>query len=112
MTADRQEDIFLKELGSKIKVLRITQGLSQAQLADSVGMSQRYLSEIEAGKRNISIYFLKLLTERLSISLSELLAFNETQPREDILKELNLFLQKLSRDQLLFLQRATRLLSS
>ncbi len=109
MTANLNENAFLKKLGSRIKVLRVAQGFSQTQLADSVGMSQRYLSEIEAGKRNISIYFLKILAERLSISLPELLDFNDVQQREDILKDLNIFLQNLSRDQLLFLKRATHL---
>lgn len=104
------EDDFLKNLGSRIKILRVAQGLSQAQLADSINMSPRYLSEVEAGKRNISIYFLKLLAERLSISLSDLLNFTNKEERETILKELNKFLEKLSREQLLFLQRAIRML--
>ena len=104
------EDDFLKKLGNRIKILRVAQGLSQAQLADSINMSPRYLSEVEAGKRNISIYFLKLLAERLSISLSELLNFAEKEERENIIKELNIFLEKLSHEQLLFLQRTMRML--
>lgn len=111
MNENFYEDDFLKNLGSRIKILRVAQGLSQAQLADSINMSPRYLSEVEAGKRNISIYFLKLLAERLSISLSDLLNFTNKEERETILKELNKFLEKLSREQLLFLQRAIRMLS-
>lgn len=105
-----REDEFLKKLGSRIKILRVAQGLSQAQLADSINMSARYLSEVEAGKRNISIYFLKLLAERLSIPLSELLDFTEKEAREELLKDLNLFLEKLSHEQLLFLKRTINLL--
>lgn len=63
------EDDFLKKLGNRIKILRVAQGLSQAQLADSINMSPRYLSEVEAGKRNISIYFLKLLDSVVKLCL-------------------------------------------
>lgn len=40
-----------KELGERVKRARITNGLSQAELADEIGMSQAYVSMIESGKK-------------------------------------------------------------
>ena len=44
----------IKELfGKKIKELRIKRGLSQEQLAESIGIAERNLSKIECGKNFI-----------------------------------------------------------
>ncbi len=98
----------LKALGNRIRSLRSAQGLSQAQLADSAGMSARYLGEVEAGKRNVSFGRLNALAQRLSVPLTELLDFEEPQAKAAVLKELNLYLEGLSLNQLLFIQRVLR----
>ena len=105
MRTNVQEPEILKTLGVRIRNLRSTRGLSQAQLADSIGMSVRYLGEVEAGKRNVSLGRLNALAQRLSISLAELLEFEEPQTKDAILKDVCAFLGGLSLSQLLFIQR-------
>ena len=100
----------LKTLGRRIRALRSAQGLSQVQLADCAGMSPRYLSEVEAGKRNVSFACLDTMANRLAMPLAELLNFEEAQARSAVLQQLHSFLEGLSLDQLLFIQRATRIL--
>ena len=100
---------ILVALGRRIRVLRNGQGLSQAQLADSAGMSSRYLSEVEAGKRNISIERLEMLANRLSVTLTELLNFEKPGTREDVLHQIIGALTELPLEKLLFIQRALRM---
>ena len=45
----------LKDLGIKIKHLRIDKDLSQEQLAEKVDMSREHLSCLECGKYSISV---------------------------------------------------------
>ena len=96
METNTQDDVALKALGSRIRNLRNVQGLSQAQLADSAGMSARYLGEVEAGKRNVSFGRLNALAKRLSVPLAELLNFEEPQAKAVVLKELNSYLEGFS----------------
>lgn len=108
MEANLNEVEALKALGNRIRALRSIQNLSQAQLADSAGMSARYLGEIEAGKRNVSFGRLNILAQCLSIPLTELLDFEEPETKTALLKELNAYLEELPLNQLLFIQRAFR----
>jgi HTH-type transcriptional regulator/antitoxin HipB len=41
------------DLGRFLRLLRIQQGLTQAELAAELGVSRNYVSEIEAGKPNL-----------------------------------------------------------
>lgn len=105
------QKIMLSELGKKIRLLRTQLGISQVQLADSAGMSQRYLSEIEAGKHNVSITFLDALAKRLSISLPELVAGESKALKDDVLQQLFNILENLSLEDLLILLRFTQIFS-
>ncbi len=108
METNSQDEEALRALGNRIRNLRSAQGLSQAQLADSAGMSARYLGEVEAGKRNVSFGRLNTLAKRLSVPLTELLDFEEPEAKEAVLKQLNSYLAGLHLNQLLFIQRALR----
>ena len=71
-------------------------------------MSARYWGEVEAGKRNISFGRLNALAVRLSIPLTELLNFEESQAKATVLQQLYSELEGWPLNQLLFLQRALR----
>jgi len=58
---------FLQKFGSIIKEARIKKGLSQRQLAQSIGMKQPDISSIEDGKKNITLYTLLRLCKILEI---------------------------------------------
>lgn len=108
MKTGDKETATLKELGKKLRDLRSSQNLSQSQLADSIGISSRYLGEIEAGKRNLSLGILHALATRLSITLPELLTVEDSQARQDALRQIMAHLDKLPLRHLLFIQRALR----
>lgn len=57
----------MKYLGFIIKKLRLFHGDKQKELAESVGISSAYLSEMEAGKKQPSIDLVNKIAERYRI---------------------------------------------
>lgn len=64
-------------IGERLKALRKARGLSRNRLAQMSGVSQSYLSDIEAGKKNPTVEVLNRLCKALEISLVEF--FEETR---------------------------------
>ena len=60
-----------KEIGQRIRGLRLSQGLSQERLALETGIDRTYIASVEAGKRNISIEKLQEFWIFFKISPSE-----------------------------------------
>ena len=60
-----------------LKVLRLYWGRSQSDLAEDLGISQSYLSEIETGRKEVSLELLRRYSEKLNVPLSQLLFFVE-----------------------------------
>ena len=62
---------FLKEIGSKIASRRNLLGISQEDLADKADLDRTYISGIERGKRNISVFTLKKIVESLDLKMKD-----------------------------------------
>lgn len=74
------------KLPEKIKAIRENKQLSKNQLAKLAGISQSYISDLEAGKKNPTIEVLEKICEALGITIIDLLKFPATS--EDGLQEL------------------------
>ena len=61
-----------EDLGKTIIRLRKEKGYSQEAFANEAGIDRRYMSDIENGKRNISIDILDRVCNKLGIKISEL----------------------------------------
>ena len=59
----------LKDIGIKIKHLRIDKDLSQEQLAEQVGMSREHLSCLECGKYSIHVSNLYKIADFFEIDM-------------------------------------------
>jgi transcriptional regulator with XRE-family HTH domain len=70
------------KIGSLIKLLRTTMGLSQKDMADKVGISPNYLSLIESGKREASTEVISQIAKTLTISKEALLLASLETPSE------------------------------
>ena len=66
-------EVFLRELGQRVRARRHQIGLNQERLAESAGLSPRYLSQLESGRGNISVVRLYELARALGVPLEELL---------------------------------------
>jgi transcriptional regulator with XRE-family HTH domain len=65
---------FLIRFGKRLRDLRISRNLTQEDLAAKAGFSRSYYTEIETGKRNVSLINLAYLADSLEINLSTLLS--------------------------------------
>ena len=60
-------------LGSNVRRLRQTKGISQEELAFAAGMKRSYVSDLERGTRNPSVRALGRLAEALGVNPPDLL---------------------------------------
>lgn len=63
-------DIKLK-IGQRIKYLRKELGLSQESLAYEAEVDRTYVTDVENGRRNVSIEILEKLVKALNVSIAE-----------------------------------------
>lgn len=66
-----------ERIGQAIVQLRKQKNLSQEQLALQADIDRRYMSDIENGKRNVSIDILERISKVLEKKVSELLVIAE-----------------------------------
>jgi XRE family transcriptional regulator, aerobic/anaerobic benzoate catabolism transcriptional regulator len=69
-----EEAAFLFELGRRVRNARHTAGLTRKQLAESSGLSERYLAQLEAGEGNISVLLMRRVAKVLQTDLECLVA--------------------------------------
>jgi len=72
-------DRLLERLGASIRTRRERRGLSVVELAARAGLSSRFVTELQAGRGNISIVRLARLARELGATASELLAEAESR---------------------------------
>jgi transcriptional regulator with XRE-family HTH domain len=68
---------FQAALGLAVKSRRQELGRTQEQLANDTGLHQRWISNVETGKRNPSYSSLRRLAGGLDLSASQLIAHAE-----------------------------------
>lgn len=68
---------FLKKLGLRIKFLRMSKGINQANLAAMMSTFENNLSNIETGKKNITIKTIYKIAQALDIEPSKLFDFKD-----------------------------------
>lgn len=74
------EDL-LARLGRRVRQARLGKGLNQRRLAQIAGLSPRFVSQLEAGRGNISILRLNDVARALGLPLHELVRSEETGPQ-------------------------------
>ncbi len=73
--------------GMIIRLLRTAEDVSQTELADKLGLSRTYLSQVEKGRKQPSLQFLKDVSGALEVPLA-LLVSDENEAESEILEEL------------------------
>lgn len=76
-----EQSLFLKRFGARLKTLRQARNLTQEELAEAAGFSRSYYTEMETGKRNVSLLNLQRLAKCLNIKVSELIDFEVRRNR-------------------------------
>ena len=68
-----EERAFFIAFGERIAALRKTHGITQVQLAETLGVSQQAITAYETGQRRVPISMLPLLAETLDTSIEDLI---------------------------------------
>lgn len=74
---DENANEFLRRFGLRLKEIRLARKFTQEELAALAGFSRSYYTQIESGKRNISLLNLRRLAICLDIRLKELVDIEE-----------------------------------
>ena len=78
-----------KEIGKRIKSIRISKGYTQEKLSEMADISQRALSKIEIGENFITAETLDNLLKALEIDAEDLFATNKFKDPQELLKMIN-----------------------
>ncbi len=70
------------QIGKRIRELRELQNDTRESLAEKIGISAKFLYEIETGKKGFSIDILRRISEALAVSCDYII-FGEEKYRED-----------------------------
>lgn len=61
-----------KRFGNRVKELRLKKKLSQAALADRLGLHSTYISQVERGVRNMALKNIEKLAKALKVKVEDL----------------------------------------
>ncbi len=82
MVSDSIHSIYLSRLGKRLRHLRRSKGLSQAQLAIDADMEISQISRIERGILNTSVGTLLQIAQALEVDISDLLPSSISNEKE------------------------------
>ena len=60
--------------GLRLRKLRKQKGWTQVQMADALGIDRSYISDVERGKKNVSLPTMEVIALGFEISLAKLLS--------------------------------------
>ena len=86
----RRKARLLQGLGQEIRRRREERGLTRQDVAESSGVSLRFLGSLELGEGNISMVRLAEVAEALEVSLSELFQFDLAPDHREVIVMLGL----------------------
>ncbi len=61
---------LFKLIAHNIKIERVIKSLTQAQLAELIGVHEKYIGVIEAGKQNITLKTLNKIANSFNVEIS------------------------------------------
>jgi transcriptional regulator with XRE-family HTH domain len=70
------EQLLLNSFGKHVKAIRLSQKISQEELALKADLDRTYISGIERGLRNVSLINIVKLANALNISLTKIVDFD------------------------------------
>lgn len=76
------QDNLLYSFGQTIRKIRLSKDISQERFADLCDLHRTYISDVELGKRNVSLENIDKMAKALDITISGL--FREVEKHESI----------------------------
>ncbi|MCW2351104.1 helix-turn-helix domain-containing protein [Sphingobium sp. B12D2B] len=75
-----------KSINDALRLLRLYCGYSQVQMATKLGVAQSLISDIESGRKNVTMDLLEAYSEAAGVRMSQLLFFAEEIDGQPIAK--------------------------
>lgn len=75
------EELF----GKRLKEIRKSSGLSQAELASKIGVDEKYISRLETSTSTPSFAMIIKLSDTLNTDIESFFKFNHLKTREELL---------------------------
>src|SRR5499427_1923733 len=72
LPTDAQDALYLARLGERVRAWRLSHGMTRRVLAESSGVSERYLAQLESGHGNISVLLLRRVAHAMRVPVEEL----------------------------------------
>ncbi len=89
-----------KQIGARLRELRVNAGYTQAELAEKVGCETSTIGHCEIGKDRISLTLLSKIADTLEIELYKFFIAREVKTDEKTINSINNLLKSASRTQL------------
>lgn len=70
---------FTKAVGERVRYFRNKKGMTQEKLAECASVHLTFISQVELGKKNISLESLYNICQALDVSLQEFFQISETK---------------------------------
>jgi transcriptional regulator with XRE-family HTH domain len=74
MGAAGDDETYLRHLGDRLRLYRLTLRMSQQDLAAAAGLSRVFVSAVERGKHGANVLALRHLADALGITLCDLVS--------------------------------------
>lgn len=91
---EEEKNLFSQQMGERIRIRRKEKGMSQADLADAVELSEVAISNIENGYSNTASYNLHLIANVLEMPVTSLM-YGDMEYQDEQIHELLTETQKL-----------------
>ncbi len=88
--------VDFKLIGLRIKEKRFEEQITQAYLAEQADLSPQYLSQVEAGKKRISLESLVEIARALHTTVDDLLTGNQFDTEDQYVREISKLLEDCS----------------
>jgi transcriptional regulator with XRE-family HTH domain len=95
MTTD--DRTFLRALGQRVAERRKAQGVTQAELAARLGISQQLVASYEGGRRRLPVALLPAVAQQLAVSVETLLGLANGASKRGPTPKFQRHLEQLSR---------------
>ncbi len=92
-------------LGEALRLIRVYNDLKQNEMADRIGVSKSYLSEIEKGQKSPTLEIVQKYSREFSIPVSSIMFFAEEIPHAKLGEKVRVKVAKKVMGMLQFIER-------
>ena len=75
-----QDEAYLRHVGERVRIARNRRGMTRKMLAQSSGVSERYLADLEQGAGNASLLVLRQIADAMGVSIADLVHDKPERP--------------------------------